>query len=244
MVIKADGSGRTMRGLGTLALKDHVAEAQRIVHEARVEAARVVQAAKDEVARRRREAVEHGYRDGFAKGEATGERDGHDRAYDSSREGFLSEQRSLLSALEDMAATFDTNKDDLLERAKRDALELAVAIAERVIKRAGAVDRSVVVANAEEALGHIDASTDIVIRVNPIDADAMRRYAAGLAEGFACKRHTTIVEDESIEPGGCVLRSSCAHVDATLDGQFNQVADLMLGDRGEENGTSDGGDGS
>ncbi|MEE9296671.1 MAG: FliH/SctL family protein [Phycisphaerae bacterium] len=239
-VIKADGAGKIKKRLETLALKDHMAEAQRVVRRARSQAVQILADARQEIERRRTEAQRTGYQDGFAEGRAAGESIGREEAFAAAKAEFNDEQQPLLSALGEMVAAFDSAKEDLLDRARHDMLVLAVAIAERITKRTAAVDREAAVANSKEAMGLIAAGTDIVIRINPADRDRMSTYAAELGQSLARREHVTVVEDEVVGPGGCVVETAQTRIDATIEGQFREAAELVLGDVSALDGGSGG----
>jgi len=96
---------------------------------------------------------------------------------------------------------------EMLDRAERDLLVFAIAVAERITKRTGLLDRSVVVANAREAIRQIGLRTDLKARANPMDLDALRRYAAELSNELGAESHLELIEDPDIEPGGCIVSS-------------------------------------
>ncbi len=228
-VIKASGVGKIKKHLETLVLKDHMAEAQRIVHEARVRAARIIEDAQAHIQTSEREARRTGYEQGFAEGRAVGEASGHQEAFATAKVEFLARQEQLLGALEALMSSFEEQKEELIDRATSDVLLLAIAMAERITKRTAALDREVAVANARDAIRHTTAATDILIRINPVDAEAMRRFAGQLAAEPSRLQHVDVLEDAAVDPGGCIVESTRTRVDATIDGQFQQAVALFLG---------------
>lgn len=229
-VIKADGVGRIKKRLESFALKDHMAEAHRVVRESHAEASRIIEAAGAEVERLKAEARRQARDEGYAEGHEAGYAAGRAQALESAKAEFLARQETLLSALNAMMSGFEQSKDDLLDRARHDILELAVAVAERITRRTAVVDCLAAVENAKAAVLLVTDESDIVIRINAADREAMREYAACLAESFDRRRHIKIVEDPSIGPGGCLIETPSTRVDATIDWQLREAVTLFLRD--------------
>lgn len=235
-VIKAGSAAKLMKRFETLALKDHMAEAHAVVQSAHRHKARLIEGAQAEGDKIRTEADGRGYEDGFARGRREGEESGRKKAYADAKQGFLTEQAQLLSTVGALVAGLESMKENLMDQAQRDLLVFAVAVAERITKSTGLLDRQVVVANAKEAIRQIGARTDLVARANPVDLDALRKYAAELSSELGEESHFQLIEDANIEPGGCIVSSATSRVDATLSGQFEQAAAILLGDETKQDG--------
>ena len=241
-VIKAGSAAKLMKRFETLALKDHMAEAHSVVQSAQRYKAQVIEGAQAEGAEIRTEADGRGYAEGFARGRREGEESGRKQAYDDAKREFQTEQAQLLSSVSALVTGLESMKEELLDRAHRDLLVFAVAVAERITKRTGLLDRYVVVGNAKEAIRQIGVRTDLVARVNPVDLDALRRYATELSSELADESHFALIEDTNIEPGGCLLSSATSTVDATLSGQFEEATAILLGDEAKLDGNEQEGD--
>lgn len=241
-VIKADGVGKIKKHLATLGLKDHMAEAHRVVRDARLRALQIVEDAREKIERRGEAAEREGYQRGYEVGRAEGEAAGREEAFGTATAQFLEEQKPLLAALDQMMGSFDDAKGELLDRARHDVLTFAVAVAERIVKRTVEIDRTVAVANAEEAIQCITADTDVVIHTHPNDMEVMRRFAEGEAALLVGRRHVRVVEDASVGVGGCVVASETTRVDATIRGQFRHATALLLAEGSSDFGASEAGE--
>ncbi len=228
-VIKASGAGRIKRNLQTFALKDHMAEAHRVIADAHGRAEELMQEARKDAERMKQDARRLGYTNGYAMGLDKGREKGHEEAFKTAKANFIEQQQPLIGALQTVSDTFESRIDNLIDRARRDVLILAVAIAERVTKRVGILDTDAAAANAEAAIRSCVGESDLVIHVNPRDAENMRIYASKIVEQLAGKRHIRFAEDENIEPGGAIVESAATRVDATLATQFKHAAEILLG---------------
>jgi flagellar assembly protein FliH len=95
--------------------------------------------------------------------------------------------------------------------------------------------REAAAANLERVLSLVALKTDLSIWVNPVDLASMQAFAPGLAEKINASVAMRVAADESIAPGGCVVRTDHVDVDATLDTQVDEIVALLLGE-GKQNG--------
>jgi hypothetical protein len=110
-------------------------------------------------------------RDAFVKGYGQGERSGLDAA---ARQGEASLRR-LAETIEEMAAL----RADLIRRSEREVVNLAVSIAERVIRREISLDRNLVVAIAKVAIDQLGERASATIRLHPADHAAFLAASPG-----------------------------------------------------------------
>lgn len=229
MIIKA-GEKPSPLGRGRrIDLTDHLDEARARVEEAHRKAGVLVAAARETAAGIHAETARNGFEQGYRKGYVAGETAGHADALTQSKQQFQAEQGDLISAMSDAVKRFDILKEDLLIQAKRDVLELAVAIGEKVTRRLGVYDREAARANAEAAIELLSPGSDLTLHVNPADGDTMRRFAGELAGELNRLQHVNVIEDDSVSPGGCLVASGDRSVDARIDTQLDQIAELLIG---------------
>jgi flagellar assembly protein FliH len=224
-------------------LADIEAEARGMIAAARERAKRVLAEASAQASAMREDAHREGHQKGYEEGTVAGREAGHAEAFAEAARRFAEEQASLVESCRSMVAAFEEAKARLLREARADVLELAVAIARRVLKVAS-LDRNVmdeaVVANAAEMLELVGAQSDPVLHVHPSNAEAMETFAGHLAEAGRTSRHVTVVADADVPPGGCVLTTREGRIDATIETQIERIAALLL-DRSDA-GTAIGGE--
>ncbi len=154
-------------------------------------------------------------RDAFAKGYAAGERAGAE-AGSTRAEAML---RRLAQTIEELG----TLRTSMVHQTERQMVQLAVAVARRVVGREIALDADLVVAMARVALDRLGEGTPAVVRLHPEDLEATGQT------GWAGP-HVTIVADAAVSRGGCLVESEFGFIDASVDAQFDQIAQAMLGD--------------
>ncbi|MEN6545382.1 MAG: FliH/SctL family protein [Armatimonadia bacterium] len=115
-------------------------------------------------------------------------------------------------------------QERLLGELRPSLLRLVLALAEEVIRREVAVDRTVVERTLQEALQHLHFATRVVVRVHPDDLEHLQAQP-GLLE--QCPLELAWQADTEIEPGGCRLSTDRGGVDATIGTQLRNLAQAL-----------------
>ena len=160
-------------------------------------------------------------RDAFAKGYAQGERAGVEAG---NRRGDAMLRR-LGETLDELASLRQT----LLRQSERQLVQLALALAKRIVRREIAADDELFTALARVALDRLGDARQATIRLHPDDHG---RLAGKGVEQWAAA-HVTVVADPSVSRGGCLVESPFGFVDATIDAQFQELAQAMLDGEGD-----------
>jgi len=161
-------------------------------------------------------------REAFAKGYEQGERAGHE-AGSKRAEAMLRRLTQTLDELADLRRT-------MVRATERQMLQLALAIARRVVRREVAIDQDLTMALARVALDRLGDSTTVSIRLHPDDFQA----TIGDRQQDLIGRHVTVVADAGISRGGCRVESDFGYVDAGVDAQFQELARALLLEEGQD----------
>lgn len=161
-------------------------------------------------------------REAFGKGYGQGERAGEKAAAERT-EAML---RRLAATIDEIASL----RQGVMRRAERELVRLAVAIAERILRREIDADRELLLVMARVAVERLGENATATIHLNPYDfeaAIARREPDAGKA--------VDIVADANIPRGGCLVKSAYGSIDASIDAQIRELSRALLGaDAGEE----------
>ncbi|HUU83404.1 MAG TPA: FliH/SctL family protein [Phycisphaerae bacterium] len=228
-IIKQGQQGKLLRRMVSFDLADHLAEAHEVVAGARQEAGRIVAEARLEARRLRQEARRRGHAEGLEKGLAEGRTEGHRQALAEATERFNREHAELAASMSAVIDAFERQRQDLLIAANRDLLEFAVFVAGKITHRIGCIDRDTAAGAVRQALRLVGGKTDLTVRANSADLEALRRFAAQRVEEFGDRAHVALVQDDSISPGGAKVTCGRTEIDATLETQLEQITTLLLG---------------
>lgn len=168
-------------------------------------------------------------RDAFAKGYEQGERAGAE-AGATRAEAML---RRLSETIQELAEV----RRAMVHQTERQMVQLALAIARRVVRREVALDSDLTLTMARVALDRLGDSTSLTVRLNPDDFEATCRRREALLAGS----HVTVTPDASVSRGGCLVQSDFGYVDASVDAQFQELARALLVEEGQEQLVSTGG---
>lgn len=227
-VIKAPVRFARAERVQPFSLVDVQAQADEIVRRAHAAAAGIVAAAREQADAERGVARQEGHDAGHAQGLAEGRETGRASALEEAKREFDERHTTLVNALNTALDQADRQKRELLADAYRDLVDLALAVARRVIKATGHLDRDAAVANAIEAIDLAGKRSDMRLEVHPLDLETLETFAESLAAADCQRAHVRIVAESTVSPGGCRLRSADGAVDATLETQIDEIARHLL----------------
>ena len=172
---------------------------------------------------------------GHEAGYAEGKREGLEAGREAGTEQAHAEHERVLTSLEAAwRATldgFERARADLLLEARQDVLRLALALAEKVVKRTVEVDEGVAAEQLAAILALVTAPTRLHVRIHPDDRAAVERALPRLTARLGGLEHIDLVEDASLSRGSCVAESAGgAAIDATIDGQLDRMVRALLPD--------------
>ena len=169
----------------------------------------------------RRAAVE---REAFAKGFAQGERAGAEAA---GKRGEVMLRR-LTETLDELTSL----RAQMIHQTEHQMVQLALAVARRVVHREISLDRDLLVAMARVAMDRLGESAQVTVRLSPEDFEATSAARAALWTGT----NVTVVADSRVSRGGCRIESDLGVMDAGADAQIQEIARALLGDGAEHTG--------
>ncbi len=163
-------------------------------------------------------------REAFATGYAQGERAGAEAAARRAEPMM----RRLAQTLEEVSAV----RTDMIRQTERQMVELALAVARRVLHREVSLDRDLLIAMARVALDRLGDTGLVTVRLHPDD------HAATVAASAAnwAGTNVTVVGDASVPKGGCRIESDFGSLDAGVDAQIRELGRALLGESAQDAG--------
>ncbi len=228
MIKRADIESYT-RDAYVMDLNDLEKRGNALVDAANAKATAIVQNALKERERLLGTAREQGHAEGLKAGReegfAQGQRDGIEQA----RAARAQELEQIITMWTEQLGRLEQRRDAMLEAARVQVVELAAAIAQRVVRRAINLDPSIVVSQLESVLSSVTESTRLVVRMHPDDAERIRAELPTLIDRFASCEHAQVVTDPTLDPGSCVACTSAGGViDASIATQLDRIIHSLL----------------
>lgn len=201
--------------LATFTFSDMASQGDTYLKSVRAEAAKIVQQAKADAAGVRKKAE--------AEGRATAETT-IARMLDEKVGGKL---ESLRPALDDVVGQLAAAKGEWLQHWRASAIQLATAIAERIVRRELTKDPTISETWLESALRLAAGSSELTIRLAPDDLEHLRGHAEKLSESMNGIGEARFVADPAITPGGCRVETRHGSIDQQLEVQLDRLTEEL-----------------
>jgi flagellar assembly protein FliH len=188
------------------------AEPEKILEEARQNAARIEADSKENTDARLKEALEEartkGREEGYAEGKAEVER-------------LVTRTQLVLERAQNLRA-------EVLAETEQQIIDLALLITRKVVKAISESQRTVVLQNVSQALKKIKARGTILIRVNMADLRLTTEHSKTFIQMMEGAKSVQIVEDSTVDPGGCIIETDFGEVDARISSQLAELEAKIL----------------
>jgi len=209
---------------------------------ARREAENVIAAAKSEDARLRAEAerfrneemerTKHICED--IKEDAR--REAFDKGYAEGKEEAATRARSVLAGLEQVLKEALNKKDDIIKKSEQQIIQIALAIAKKLIKCEVMMNRDIILYSVNEAISRIVDKDTLNIYMNLRDLGNFTQKKDEILKSLPVGSKVKVIEDNNIEPGGCVISTNMGNIDATISSQMLEIEKLLENEMRQQDG--------
>jgi flagellar assembly protein FliH len=128
----------------------------------------------------------------------------------------------------DMVGQIDQLRVGLAQQAESDIVELALAMARKVIHREASLDPEIVVTQVREIISSIAEKGLIRVLVHPSEVEHLQSFRDSLSGADGKPVQLSIDSDETIQVGGCIVESSQYFINATTEKQLEAIWQEML----------------
>jgi len=154
------------------------------------------------------ESRESGKAEGYAEGKAEVDR-------------LIERTQTVLERAQDKRA-------EILGETEKQIIDLVLLIARKVIKVISENQRNVIISNVIESLRKIKSKGDIIIRVNLADLKLATEHKEDFIRLVEKPQSLQIVEDTSVDSGGCIIETDFGEIDARISSQLNEMENKIL----------------
>lgn len=185
--------------------------ARRIVGRAR-------QKARDIQSRARQEGFEAGYRDGLQQGHSAAQAEARARV------------EQILAQLQQVVQEAEQRRERALMQAEADVVQLALAVAEKVVRRQVESGPEVTRAVLRELLGQglAGSPSRVRVRVHPEELALLEGEGRETAPAQVGPVQVEWVADPRIRRGGCVVETDLGAIDADLNTRLGLVRQALM----------------
>jgi len=157
-----------------------------------------------------------------AAAEAAGREAGYAAGLEEGRQRVADAESALAALAHELEAAAAAHR----EATERQAAELAVALAEKIVGTALWVRPELVVDVVAAALRGLQDRGRVVVEVNPDDLELVKAAIADIAEAEGLAR-VDVVPERRVDRGGCIVHTDEAEIDGTAAAQIARAAEIV-----------------
>lgn len=202
------GATRPLAGGGPAGTRDLGAAGHQLIRVAEAEAEQILLSAREAA----QQIEEEARRDGRRKGEQ------------EARQEMQARLQLLGDLLKEACSQLALTRQTIIQNAEGELLDLALTIAERVVRSELTAKRDGVLPIVRDALAVARGRKILAIRVNPNDYSGLAEHREELLASLEGAR---VVPDSEIEAGGCIVEVDTGLIDGRIESQLQEAARLL-----------------
>lgn len=140
------------------------------------------------------------------------------------KEGFehgLTSSKSEIERINQTLAEFLNAKEDALIMATDEIVEIAIKVAEKIIKTEVACDETIILNIVSDVLKSLGKDeTNIIVKTNPTDTQVVRENLPKIFPFGDTSAKIVVMEEENVEWGSCIVQTNNGIVDAQFSTQI------------------------
>ncbi|QTQ13745.1 flagellar assembly protein FliH [Treponema parvum] len=182
-------------------IKEAQEQALKIIDEAHAEQEKIKQQSS-------KEGYEKGHEDGYVYGKAEADR-------------LVERMHTILTAVMQ-------RREEILQETEQQIVELVILMARKVIKVLSENQKSIIMNNVLLALKKVKGRGDVILRVNLEDVKMTAEHTRDFIERVENIKNISVIEDSSVERGGCIVETDFGAIDARISSQLKELEDKIL----------------
>jgi flagellar biosynthesis/type III secretory pathway protein FliH len=115
----------------------------------------------------------------------------------------------------------------IIKDAEGEVLRLALKVAEQIIKSEVSLHRDVSLNIVSDAISRVSDREQVIIKVNREDLENIKKYKDRISSVVDGIKSLSIVEDNAVEPGGCVIETNLGYVDARISTKLAAIEEAF-----------------
>lgn len=187
-------------------------EVARIKAEAQAEAERIIAEAQAERDKIINESKKQGYDTGYEAGYQDGQK----------------EAERLVERMHNILDNVMKRREEILSETEYQIVELVVLMARKVVKIISENQKTVIMNNVLQALKKVKGRGDVTIRVNLADAKLTTEHIQDFIDRVEAVKGITVVEDTTVEKGGCIVETDFGAIDARISSQLTELEQKIM----------------
>jgi len=158
---------------------------------------------------------------------AAAERRGYDEGLAAGRTLAQADLEPVRAALAAASTGLGAARDEVVAAVEIRAVELAIALAEKILCTALELDPARLLDVIAGALRRLVDKDEVVLVVNPAHVGLLQAEIQSLGASAGCPRVIEIVGERRVGPGGCIVRTRDGEIDARIESQLARAEELL-----------------
>jgi flagellar assembly protein FliH len=163
----------------------------------------------------------------YCRGFGDGERKGRELGEQAGLESAMQKLESLLTGGHKLIGELGELHRQTCRDVEADLVQLALAVARKIVGRDVSLGPEAVTRIIREALGQVEHAGKITIKLNPADLELLADIKPQLLSGLPEAGRAVFEADEGIARGGCLIETDEGEVDARIERQFQVVEEAF-----------------
>ncbi len=194
------------------AIRDEIdGTANKTIEDAKIQAKAIVEEANREAETIRANARGEAYQEGLAKGLEKGKAD----------IVYISDQLHM------MLNKVIERRNDMIDELEGQLVRIIMMMVQKIVKTISEKQRTVVIQNIIHSLRKLKRQVDVLIRVNISDKKISEVNKEKILKIAPQIERVTIVEDTTVDPGGCIVETDYGKIDARITTQLEELERQM-----------------
>lgn len=152
--------------------------------------------------------------------------------FDAGREDGFKEGKTevtrLIERLHTMIERTMDKREEILAETEQQIIDLVILMTRKVVKVISENQRNVVSSNIVHALRKVKGRADVILRVNLADVGLTTEHIKDFLNAAENIKNITVVEDLSVDAGGCIIETDFGSVDARIASQLHELEQRVL----------------
>ena len=119
-------------------------------------------------------------------------------------------------------------REEILKDTESQIVELVILMARKVIKVLSENQKNVVMANTLAALKKVKTRGTVTLRVNLEDVNLTTAHVDEFIQHVENVQGITVLEDSTVEKGGCVVETDFGSIDARISSQLGELENKII----------------
>lgn len=159
-----------------------------------------------------------------AEARQSGYKDGHEEGYKDGK----AEADRLVERMHKILEAVMQRREEILRDTETQIVELVILMSRKVIKIISENQKNVIMANVLAALKKVRTRGDVTLRVNIEDVKLTSEHTDEFIKHVENVQGITVLEDSSVEKGGCIVETDFGAIDARISSQLTELENKII----------------